>query len=281
MASDGILPSHDTTVTIQAAPTKAGTIQLITISTYTQLGDGSYQAAVTISNVGTGTAQGVVLTGATLGAGTGTPTPQPLIDIPPGGIAVTTFSFPANSGAPGAHVVAKYTGTYTGGTFGGKSPVPCCRNCRFFTQEKTLTGRDHTMKRNLTLALMLLTMGLLSSMPAAYADSITLTLLTPTVMTTVGTTTMFDATVSAPSATLGTINLNADSFNISAPATIDDTGFLDNFVSIAPGETINDLLFTVTIPLDGMVGEYTGAFTLLGDPTSRLTMCSPQRRSRS
>ena len=120
------------------------------------------------------------------------------------------------------------------------------------------------MKRNLTLALMLLTMGLLSSMPAAYADSITLTLLTPTVMTTVGTTTMFDATVSAPSANSGTINLNADSFNISAPATIDDTGFLDNFVSVAPGETINDLLFTVTIPLDGMVGEYTGAFTLLG-----------------
>ena len=119
MASDGILPSHDTTVTIQAAPTKAGTIQLITSSTYTQLGDGSYQAAVTVSNAGTGTAQGVVLTGATLGAGTGTPTPQPLIDIPPGGIAVTTFSFPASSGAPEAHVVAKYTGTYTGGTFGG------------------------------------------------------------------------------------------------------------------------------------------------------------------
>jgi hypothetical protein len=120
------------------------------------------------------------------------------------------------------------------------------------------------MKRKLTLALMLLTMGLLSSMPAAYADSIILTLLTPTVRTAVGTTTMFDATVSAPSTNSGTINLNGDSFNISAPAAIDDTGFLDNFISIAPGATITDLLFAVTIPLDGLVGEYTGAFTLLG-----------------
>jgi len=119
MTSDGILPSHDTNVTITPAPLATGPIQLVAAATLTQLGDGSYQAAVTVSNVGTGTAQGVVLTAATLGAANGTPSPQPLIDIPPGGFAITTLSFPSSAGAVGAHVVEKFAGTYTGGTFGG------------------------------------------------------------------------------------------------------------------------------------------------------------------
>jgi len=119
MASDGILPSHDTDIMITPAPLATGPIQLVAAATLTQLGDGSYQAAVTVSNVGTGTAQGVVLTTATLGAANGTPSPQPLIDIPPGGFAITTLSFPSSAGAVGAHVVEKFAGTYTGGTFGG------------------------------------------------------------------------------------------------------------------------------------------------------------------
>ena len=119
MASDGILPSHDTTVAITPAPVVSGAIQLLTSATFTQLSDGSYQATVTVSNTGTGTAQNVVLTGATLGTANGTPSTQPLIDIPPGGFAVTTLSFPSSAGTPGTHVVEKITGTYTGGTFGG------------------------------------------------------------------------------------------------------------------------------------------------------------------
>jgi hypothetical protein len=119
MASDGILPSHDTTVAITPAPMVSGAVQLITTATFTQLSNGSYQATVTVSNNGTGTAQNVVLTESTLGKANGTPPPQPLIDIPPGGFAVTTLTFPSSTGSLGDHVIEKFTGTYTGGTFGG------------------------------------------------------------------------------------------------------------------------------------------------------------------
>lgn len=119
MASDGILPSHDTDIAITAAPVVSGAIQLVTSASLTQLSNGSYQATVTVSNNGTGTAQNVVLTGSTLGTANGTPSTQPLIDIPPGGFAVTTLTFPSSTGSPEDHVIERFTGTYTGGTFGG------------------------------------------------------------------------------------------------------------------------------------------------------------------
>ena len=123
------------------------------------------------------------------------------------------------------------------------------------------------MKRKLAFSLMsILMMGLLSSMPAAYADTITLTLLNPTVHTGLGSTTTFDAIVTAPSTNLGTVYLNGDSFTIDSPATIDDTGFWNNFFSIDPGATLTNLLFTVTIPSTAPYGEYTGTFNLLGGP---------------
>jgi hypothetical protein len=122
MASDGVLPSHDTVVNINAAAVVAGNIQLATTASLTQLSDGSYQATVTVTNVGTGTAQKVVLTSATFGAASGTPVPQPLIDLAPGGIAVTTLTIPATAGTAGAPIVERFTGTYvqgnTTGTFG-------------------------------------------------------------------------------------------------------------------------------------------------------------------
>jgi len=51
-------------------------------------------------------------------AATGSPLPYALGDVQPGASAVATFFFPASAGTPGAAVVEKYTGTYTGGTFG-------------------------------------------------------------------------------------------------------------------------------------------------------------------
>jgi len=122
MASDGILPAHDTTVTINAPAAVNGTVQLITTTSLALQTDGSYLGTVTVTNNGTGTANNVVLTGAMLGSASGTPGTQPLISIPPnGGIAVATVAFPASAGAPGAMVVERLTGTYTGGTFGGSS----------------------------------------------------------------------------------------------------------------------------------------------------------------
>jgi hypothetical protein len=118
MASDGILPSHDTVVTINTANV-AGNVQLVTTTSITLNGDGSYTDAITITNNGTGTAQNVVLNGVTLGGVSGTPTPQPLISIAPGGVAVTSVTVPSSAGTPGSRVIQQVTGTYTGGTFGG------------------------------------------------------------------------------------------------------------------------------------------------------------------
>ncbi|GGG85742.1 pectinesterase family protein [Edaphobacter dinghuensis] len=97
-----------------------GTVQLITTAVLTQLTDGSYQATVTITNNGTGTAQNVELTSATLGSAAGTPLPLAAGDIAPGGGNTTvTLNFPSSAGVAGAAAVEKYSGSYTGGTFGG------------------------------------------------------------------------------------------------------------------------------------------------------------------
>jgi hypothetical protein len=114
-----ILPSHDATITINPAPLTAGSVQLISTATLTKLGDGSYQATVKVSNRGTGTAQNVWLNNASLGAGAGSVVPQSLVNIPPGGYAITTVNFPASAGNSGTMVIEKYSGAYNGGTFIG------------------------------------------------------------------------------------------------------------------------------------------------------------------
>jgi hypothetical protein len=107
--------SSAVTVTV-ATP---GSIQLITAATLNRLADGSYQAAVTVKNIGGATAPNVRLTGATLGPAAGSVLPQSLGAIASGASVTTTVTFPASAGAPGAAVVQKYAGTYTGGTLGG------------------------------------------------------------------------------------------------------------------------------------------------------------------
>lgn len=118
MASDGILPAHDTTITINPTIVN-GTVQLLTTTNISKQADGSYQATVTVTNSGTGTAQNVVLASATFSGTTGTPAPQALISIAPGGYAVTTMAIPASVGTSGSRIVEQLSGTYTGGTFGG------------------------------------------------------------------------------------------------------------------------------------------------------------------
>jgi hypothetical protein len=100
-------------------PVTQGTVQLLTTATLNLLGDGTYQATVIVKNNGTGTAQDVQLTGATLGSAAGSPLPAMLGTIQPGDSVVATILFPSSAGAPGAAAVERYTGTYTGGSFGG------------------------------------------------------------------------------------------------------------------------------------------------------------------
>jgi hypothetical protein len=113
-AADGAVNTYQIVVTREVAP------DLITKSSLTRLGDGSYQATVTVSNNG-GTAQNVTITNSALGSTPGTPSSTPLGTIAPGGNAVATITFPSSAGAPGAATVIKITGTYTGGTFGGSA----------------------------------------------------------------------------------------------------------------------------------------------------------------
>ena len=103
---------------IDTPPTQ-GTVQLVTTAVLNQLGDGTYEATITVKNNGTGTAPAVQLTGATLGSAAGSPLPVALGDIQPGASAITAVVFPSSAGAPGTAAAERYTGTYTGGSFGG------------------------------------------------------------------------------------------------------------------------------------------------------------------
>ncbi len=101
-----------------AAPVK-GTVTLVVTTNLTKLNDGTYQAFVTVSNTGTGTAQAVQLTAAALGSAVDSATLPTLGDVQPGGSTATTLIFGANAGVSGAKVVEKINGSYTGGSFGG------------------------------------------------------------------------------------------------------------------------------------------------------------------
>lgn len=126
------------------------------------------------------------------------------------------------------------------------------------------------MKLKMTLAVAaLLTIGLSSA--AAYADTLNFTLTNPNPAVAVsggdlvpGTVT-FEATVSAPSTNSGAVFLNGDTFNVTAPVTLDDGDFFANFpLSLAPGASFTGDLFVLTIPPGTMAGPFVGTFTLLG-----------------
>jgi len=76
-----------------------------------------YQLTVTLTNTGSGTANNVTLTAATLGSVSGTPLPVVFGAIAGGASAHTTLSFSSAAGADKAVVAEKLSGTYTGGSF--------------------------------------------------------------------------------------------------------------------------------------------------------------------
>jgi hypothetical protein len=132
------------------------------------------------------------------------------------------------------------------------------------------------MKLKMRLAVAaLLTMGLSSA--AAYADTVNFTLI-PAYVTVaesgnnlVPGSFTFAATVSAPSSNGAAVFLNGDSFNVTAPLTLDDSDFFANFpLSLAPGTSFTGDLFVLTIPPGTLAAAYQGTFTLLGgaDPSA-------------
>jgi hypothetical protein len=129
------------------------------------------------------------------------------------------------------------------------------------------------MKFKMTLAVAALLMAGLSS-AAAYADTLTFTLTNPNggVLADVGGTLTFDATVTASSTNTGSIFLGGDSFNVTAPVTLDDTDFFNNFpLSLAPGASFTGELFTLTVPAGMPVGsDFLGTFTLFDGANNSL-----------
>ncbi len=117
-------PRSLTTVLLSPAKT-TGNVQLVTTSTVTKLGDGSFEVALKITNNGTGTAQGVTLTSGALGSAQGAPTPLATLpeavgtgSLAPGGYVTVPLNYAASAGTSGSTVLQKYSGTYSGGTFG-------------------------------------------------------------------------------------------------------------------------------------------------------------------
>lgn len=119
-------------------------------------------------------------------------------------------------------------------------------------------------KTALTISMFLL--ALLVLVPLASADTIDLTLANPVQTGAAGDTLNFTATVAAFADKEGTgVYLVGDSANVSGTLTIDDTPFLLNFpFYMEAGDSITDLLFTVTLPADVAAGVYTGTFSILG-----------------
>ena len=119
------ISDHDPAVVyFQVPPAQIveGTVQLVTTSVLSKI-SGGYQAVVTVKNNGTGTAQAVVLTGATLGGASGSVLPQTIGNIAPGGSATVVVTFPVTVGVSGAAAVEGLSGTYTGATFGANLRV--------------------------------------------------------------------------------------------------------------------------------------------------------------
>jgi hypothetical protein len=131
-------------------------------------------------------------------------------------------------------------------------------------------------KTVLSLSIFMLAMLLL--LGPAYADTLNFTLTNPIQTGTPNATLTFDATVSAPLANSGTLFLNGDNFNVSlAGAIFDDTGFLFDFpLSLDPGGSFTETLFTVTLPSIISPGTHNGFFEILGgsDPAAQNTLAS-------
>jgi hypothetical protein len=122
------------------------------------------------------------------------------------------------------------------------------------------------MKRELILAVLtvLVAAGFLSV--TAHADTLIFTLGTPVVSVEAGGDTFtFEATASAPASNGAALNLNGDSFTF--PLALDDADFFEFWpLSLNPGDSFADDLFSVFVPDGTLPGDYVGSFSLLGGP---------------
>lgn len=91
-------------------------IQIVVTAKLTKNTNGTYAAALTVKNNGTGTAQTVRYTLGSLGGIAPSSLPSPG-DLLPGAIKASTMTFPATAGSSGTATVLRVGGTYVGGSF--------------------------------------------------------------------------------------------------------------------------------------------------------------------
>ncbi len=116
-------PVRSMTTIVLTPPAMAGPVQLVVTPSHFAQGDGSVLSTFTVTNNGTGTAQNVQLTSATLGASAGStmptgPLPFTIGDIAPGSSGVVYVNYPAGT-TPGSTAIEKITGTYTSSSGNG------------------------------------------------------------------------------------------------------------------------------------------------------------------
>lgn len=120
--------------------------------------------------------------------------------------------------------------------------------------------------RSLSMLALFVLPAILLLSPRAFGDTISLSLDAPVQTGAAGSTVSFFATVSAPGTNGGTEFLNGDSFNLTLPLVLDDSGFFLDFpLSLDPGDSFSGLLlFSVDLPSNVAAGPYTGSFEILG-----------------
>jgi hypothetical protein len=125
-----------------------------------------------------------------------------------------------------------------------------------------------TVRTLSTFALFVVAATLLLS-SRTFADTISLNLTAPVQSSTAGSTVSFSATVSAPGTNGATVFLNGDSFDVTSPLVLDDSGFFSTFpLSLDPGDSFSGTLFSIALPSNLAAGLYTGSFEILGGADS-------------
>ena len=103
--------------------TPCGQVRLDVTSTLTRTNSTTVSAVIRVTNIGSITANNVVVSTARLGAANGAPVPQTLGNIAPGATVTVPTSITFTNSTPGASSTLSVAGTYTGGTFSSNKRV--------------------------------------------------------------------------------------------------------------------------------------------------------------
>jgi cytolysin (calcineurin-like family phosphatase) len=120
--SDARYAAATASVRLNVKPVAAAALAIHTILTR-DTGRGQIELTVLLTNTGSSVVDGVQLTTAHIATTIGTPIPQLVGAIPPGGSVTAVVTFPASLGASGAPTTLAIGGVYSGGTFSRASRI--------------------------------------------------------------------------------------------------------------------------------------------------------------